>query len=180
MLNRLQHDSDRGIKRLLEDLGFIWQKDLSYFVNPIFSFCVTWTLFPLVLMRVSVEWMTQKARCSSLLLFSLEFFTCFFLHLTAMIRKIGRNQVIVPQLTQCITSKDVIAVLEREPQMLKSTLIYTLSNQVVPDANGEWSNGAQFVWKKPWFRSWNTVRISDSMVERHSHLYRKALVIGQT
>lgn len=45
--------------------------------------------------------------------------------------------MIVPQLTQCITSKDVIAVLEREPQMLKSTLIYTLSNQVVPDANGE-------------------------------------------
>lgn len=44
------------------------------------------------------------------------------------VRKFGRNNAIVPQtrVARNITVKDVISVLEREPQMLKSTLIYRL------------------------------------------------------
>lgn len=39
-----------------------------------------------------------------------------------------------------ISIKDVIAVLEREPQMLKSTLIYRLYEKLSADAAGEWSD----------------------------------------
>ncbi|XP_058114696.1 transcription initiation factor TFIID subunit 4b-like isoform X2 [Magnolia sinica] len=44
------------------------------------------------------------------------------------IRKFGRNQVIMPQtkVARSISIKDVVAVLEREPQMSRSTLIYRL------------------------------------------------------
>ncbi|THG08176.1 transcription initiation factor TFIID subunit 4b-like [Camellia sinensis] len=43
-------------------------------------------------------------------------------------RQFVRNQVVVPQteVARSISVKDVIAVLEREPQMSKTTLIYRL------------------------------------------------------
>ncbi|KAL8058701.1 hypothetical protein ABFX02_03G037000 [Erythranthe guttata] len=45
----------------------------------------------------------------------------------ALDRKIGQIEVMVPQVRRCsITVKDVIAVLERDPQLSKSTLIYKL------------------------------------------------------
>ncbi|KAI3465276.1 hypothetical protein Pfo_021939 [Paulownia fortunei] len=55
----------------------------------------------------------------------------------ALVRKVGRNQVIVPWVARCITVRDVIAILEKEPQMSKSTLIYQLYEKVSTDAVGE-------------------------------------------
>ncbi|XP_051151056.1 transcription initiation factor TFIID subunit 4b [Andrographis paniculata] len=55
----------------------------------------------------------------------------------ASVRKVGRNQVIVPRVARSISIKDVIAILEREPQMSKSTLLYRLYNKVSADAVGE-------------------------------------------
>ncbi|KAJ4701641.1 Transcription initiation factor TFIID subunit 4B [Melia azedarach] len=54
-------------------------------------------------------------------------------------RKFGRNQVTVPQtkVARAISVKDVIAVLEREPQMSKSTLVYRLYEKVRSDAVAE-------------------------------------------
>ncbi|XP_059633497.1 transcription initiation factor TFIID subunit 4b-like isoform X2 [Cornus florida] len=54
-------------------------------------------------------------------------------------RKFGRNQVSVPQpvVVRKISIKDVIAVLEREPQMSKSTLIYQLHEKMRADAVAE-------------------------------------------
>ncbi|KAJ6954873.1 transcription initiation factor TFIID subunit 4b-like [Populus alba x Populus x berolinensis] len=48
------------------------------------------------------------------------------------VRKFGRNQAIVPQtkVVRTITVKDVMAVLEREPQMSRSTLIYQLYERI--------------------------------------------------
>lgn len=54
----------------------------------------------------------------------------------ASVRKVGRNQVL-PRVVRSISVKDVIAVLEREPQMSKSTLMYNLYNKVSADSNGE-------------------------------------------
>ncbi|EPS64696.1 hypothetical protein M569_10084, partial [Genlisea aurea] len=45
-------------------------------------------------------------------------------------RKAVRNQVVVPRVTRSTSVKDLIAVLEREPQMSKSTLLYRLYNKV--------------------------------------------------
>lgn len=55
------------------------------------------------------------------------------------VRKFGRNQVIVPQtrVARSISIKDVIAVLEREPQMSRSTLIYRLYERIRSDATTE-------------------------------------------
>ncbi|CAA2999138.1 transcription initiation factor TFIID subunit 4b isoform X1 [Olea europaea subsp. europaea] len=55
---------------------------------------------------------------------------------TPEIRRVGRNQV-APRVARIISVKDVIAVLEREPQMLKSTLIYRLYEKLGADAAGE-------------------------------------------
>ncbi|ONI01423.1 hypothetical protein PRUPE_6G138300 [Prunus persica] len=48
------------------------------------------------------------------------------------IRKSGRNQVIMPQtrMARTISVKDMIAALEREPQMSKSMLIYRLHERI--------------------------------------------------
>ncbi|KAK9270286.1 hypothetical protein L1049_025864 [Liquidambar formosana] len=55
------------------------------------------------------------------------------------VRKAGRNQVIIPQtrVARSISIKDIIAVLEREPQMLKSSLIYRLYERLHADAAAE-------------------------------------------
>lgn len=55
------------------------------------------------------------------------------------IRKCGRNQVITPQtrVARNISVKDVIAVLEREPQMSRSTMIYRLFERIQSDTTGE-------------------------------------------
>ncbi|XP_042005368.1 transcription initiation factor TFIID subunit 4b-like isoform X3 [Salvia splendens] len=55
----------------------------------------------------------------------------------ASIRKVARNQVVVPRVARSVSVKDVIAVLEREPQMAKSTLLYRLYNRVSADAPSE-------------------------------------------
>jgi transcription initiation factor TFIID subunit 4 len=59
--------------------------------------------------------------------------------LAGAVRKVGRNQVIVPQarVARKISIKDVIAVLEREPQMSRSTLIYRLYERIHSDATME-------------------------------------------
>ncbi|XP_042489959.1 transcription initiation factor TFIID subunit 4b-like isoform X2 [Macadamia integrifolia] len=51
-------------------------------------------------------------------------------------RKFGRNSVFMPQskVARTISVKDVIAVLEREPQMSKSTLMYRLYEKIRADA----------------------------------------------
>ncbi|XP_042510537.1 transcription initiation factor TFIID subunit 4b-like isoform X2 [Macadamia integrifolia] len=51
-------------------------------------------------------------------------------------RKFGRNSVVMPQskVARTISVKDVIAVLEREPQMSKSTLMYRLYEKICADA----------------------------------------------
>ncbi|XP_043721577.1 transcription initiation factor TFIID subunit 4b-like isoform X2 [Telopea speciosissima] len=51
-------------------------------------------------------------------------------------RKFGRNSAVVPQskVARTISVKDVIAVLEREPQMSKSTLMYRLYEKIHADA----------------------------------------------
>ncbi|KAI8002437.1 Transcription initiation factor TFIID subunit 4b [Camellia lanceoleosa] len=56
-----------------------------------------------------------------------------------MNRKLARNQVVVPQtkVARTISTKDVIAVLEREPQMSKSTLIYRLYEKMRAEAVAE-------------------------------------------
>ncbi|XP_059432337.1 transcription initiation factor TFIID subunit 4b-like [Corylus avellana] len=55
------------------------------------------------------------------------------------VRKFGRNQVVVPQtrVAPKISIKDVIAILEREPQMSRSTLIYRLYERIHSDATVE-------------------------------------------
>ncbi|XP_021597186.1 transcription initiation factor TFIID subunit 4b isoform X2 [Manihot esculenta] len=55
------------------------------------------------------------------------------------VRKIGRHQASAPQIrvARTITLKDVIAALEREPQMSKSTLIYRLYERIRSDASTE-------------------------------------------
>ncbi|KAM1033792.1 hypothetical protein FF1_037244 [Malus domestica] len=55
------------------------------------------------------------------------------------IRKCGKNQVNVPQtkVARSISVKDVIAVLEREPQMSRSTMIYRLFERVQSSTTGE-------------------------------------------
>ncbi|KAL8487611.1 hypothetical protein ACS0TY_024072 [Phlomoides rotata] len=55
----------------------------------------------------------------------------------ASVRKVGRNQVVVPRVARSISVKDVIGVLEREPQMSKSTLLYRLYQKASADATGE-------------------------------------------
>lgn len=54
-------------------------------------------------------------------------------------RKFARNQVVVPQTKAApsISIKDVVAVLEREPQMSKSTMIYRLYEKMRADAVAE-------------------------------------------
>ncbi|XP_030528566.1 transcription initiation factor TFIID subunit 4b isoform X2 [Rhodamnia argentea] len=54
-------------------------------------------------------------------------------------RKLGRNQAIAsqPKVARTISVKDVIAVLEREPQMAKSSLIYRLHNKVHSETRHE-------------------------------------------
>ncbi|KAM0936736.1 putative transcription factor Hap3/NF-YB family [Dioscorea sansibarensis] len=54
-------------------------------------------------------------------------------------RKMGKNSAIAaqPKITRSITVKDVIAVLEREPQMSKSTLIYRLYERMPNDSTVE-------------------------------------------
>ncbi|XP_073149610.1 transcription initiation factor TFIID subunit 4b isoform X2 [Henckelia pumila] len=52
----------------------------------------------------------------------------------ASLRKVARNRIIMPQVARSISVKDVIAVLEREPQMSKSTLIYRLYDKIGTDA----------------------------------------------
>lgn len=70
-----------------------------------------------------------------------------YLTCAGAVRKFGRNQVIVPhtRVARSISIKDVIAVLEREPQMSKSTLVYRLYEKI---ATGEWKystqNGSNF------------------------------------
>lgn len=51
------------------------------------------------------------------------------------VRKLGRNQLNMPQtrVARNISIKDVIAVLEREPQMSKSTMIYRLYEKLQAD-----------------------------------------------
>ncbi|CAA0809054.1 Transcription initiation factor TFIID subunit 4b [Striga hermonthica] len=51
----------------------------------------------------------------------------------ASVRKMGRNQVVIPRVVRSISVKDVIAILEREPQMSRSTLLYRLYNKVTAD-----------------------------------------------
>ncbi|XP_050378112.1 transcription initiation factor TFIID subunit 4b isoform X2 [Argentina anserina] len=55
------------------------------------------------------------------------------------VRKFGKNQVMVPQMrvARSISVKDVISVLEREPQMSKSPLIYRLYERNQSDSAGE-------------------------------------------
>ncbi|CAK7347452.1 unnamed protein product [Dovyalis caffra] len=55
------------------------------------------------------------------------------------VRKFGKNQAIVPQtkVVRTISVKDVMAVLEREPQMSRSTLIYQLYERIRSDAAAE-------------------------------------------
>ncbi|KAK4352177.1 hypothetical protein RND71_027695 [Anisodus tanguticus] len=54
------------------------------------------------------------------------------------VRRAGRNQGIMqPRIARSTNVKDVIAVLEREPQMSKSTLIYRLYEKARSNASGE-------------------------------------------
>lgn len=48
----------------------------------------------------------------------------------------GKNSALAaqPKIARSITVKDVIAVLEREPQMSKSTLIYRLYERMPNDS----------------------------------------------
>lgn len=59
--------------------------------------------------------------------------------LTTGARKSGRSQFTVPQsrVARSISVKDVIAVLEREPQTSKTTLIYRLYEKMRTDAVAE-------------------------------------------
>lgn len=71
--------------------------------------------------------------------FALSLFSYLTLFWTGGVRKFGRNNAVVPQtrVARNITVKDVISVLEREPQMLKSTLIYRLYEKMRTDAATE-------------------------------------------
>lgn len=55
------------------------------------------------------------------------------------VRKSGRNQITLAhtRVARSISIKDVIAVLEREPQMSRSSLIYRLYERVHSDATTE-------------------------------------------
>ncbi|KAK6939705.1 RST domain [Dillenia turbinata] len=52
-------------------------------------------------------------------------------------RKLGRHQLAIPSAPHSISIKDVIAALEREPQMSKSTLIYCLYEKISASAANE-------------------------------------------
>ncbi|XP_019058007.1 PREDICTED: transcription initiation factor TFIID subunit 4b-like isoform X2 [Tarenaya hassleriana] len=55
-------------------------------------------------------------------------------------RKLGKNQgstTAHPKVVRAISVKDVIAVLEREPQMSKSTLVYRLYNRISSEGSPE-------------------------------------------
>ncbi|GMI90634.1 TBP-associated factor 4B, TBP-associated factor 4 [Hibiscus trionum] len=56
-------------------------------------------------------------------------------------KKFGRNQGVTPmphtRVARTISTKDVIAALEREPQMSKSTLIYSLYEKTCSDSEAE-------------------------------------------
>lgn len=74
------------------------------------------------------------------LIFSLEelhfFFFFFWICVVGAMRKFGRNLPSIPQtkVVRTISVKDVISVLEREPQMSKSTLMYRLYERAAADA----------------------------------------------
>ncbi|GMH03172.1 hypothetical protein Nepgr_005011 [Nepenthes gracilis] len=55
------------------------------------------------------------------------------------IRRLGRNQVTLPQsmVARTISIKDILTVLEREPQMTKSTTLYRLYERVHGDSAAE-------------------------------------------
>ncbi|XP_075485852.1 transcription initiation factor TFIID subunit 4b-like isoform X2 [Primulina tabacum] len=59
------------------------------------------------------------------------------LNTPASARKVLRNQIVMPRVSRSISVKDVIAILEREPQMSKSTLIYRLYNKIGASATVE-------------------------------------------
>lgn len=83
-----------------------------------------------------MEHMQTKLHHFDLLCFSPYF---FFPISSGAVRKIGRHQASAPQIrvARTITLKDVIAALEREPQMSKSTLIYRLYERIRSDASTE-------------------------------------------
>lgn len=58
---------------------------------------------------------------------------------TGPLRKSGRNQVnaLQTRVARSISIKDVIAVLEREPQMSRSGLIYRLYEKIRSDGTAE-------------------------------------------
>nr|GMC50498.1 transcription initiation factor TFIID subunit 4B-like isoform X1 [Ipomoea batatas] len=56
---------------------------------------------------------------------------------TGTVRKFGKNKVVTPQIARTITIKDVIAALEMEPQMSRSTLVYRLYERIRFDASTE-------------------------------------------
>nr|GMC54327.1 transcription initiation factor TFIID subunit 4B-like isoform X1 [Ipomoea batatas] len=56
---------------------------------------------------------------------------------TGTVRKFGKNKVVTPQTARTITIKDVIAALEMEPQMSRSTLVYRLYERIRFDASTE-------------------------------------------
>ncbi|PHU20712.1 hypothetical protein BC332_11863 [Capsicum chinense] len=59
-----------------------------------------------------------------------------FSRLGGAVRRAGRNQVVTQtRIARSITVKDVIAVLEREPQMSKSTLVYRLYEKARSNAS---------------------------------------------
>lgn len=68
-----------------------------------------------------------------------SFLPAVLLFETGVMRKFGRNQGISapPRVARTISVKDMIAVLEREPQMSKSTLIYRLYDRVQSDPVAE-------------------------------------------
>lgn len=88
----------------------------------------------LVCMRTSGAYTnhTNAILCFLLILPVFTFF--FFPFLSEAARKTGRNQS-VPEvkIARTISVKDVVAVLEREPQMSKSTLIYQLYERTRSD-----------------------------------------------
>ncbi|XP_019152984.1 PREDICTED: transcription initiation factor TFIID subunit 4b-like [Ipomoea nil] len=56
---------------------------------------------------------------------------------TGTMRKFGKNKAVMSQIARTITIKDVIAALEMEPQMSRSTLVYRLYERIRFDASTE-------------------------------------------
>ncbi|XP_031119972.1 transcription initiation factor TFIID subunit 4b-like [Ipomoea triloba] len=56
---------------------------------------------------------------------------------TGTVRTFGKNKVVTSQIARTITIKDVIAALEMEPQMSRSTLVYRLYERIRFDASTE-------------------------------------------